>query len=80
MKIEQGQGGNINAAIAREIDRIQFLYRYYSLRRDGLLDDYEPERCTQIEEARKTISTGVGEKILRILIDENPHLAPDEKT
>lgn len=80
VKIEQGQGGNINAAIAREIDRIQFLYRYYSLRRDGLLDDYEPERCIQIEEARKTISTGVGVKILRILIDENPHLVPNEKT
>lgn len=71
---ESRQGtGDINAVIARELDRIQFLYKFYLLEKEGKLNHFTPDRKTNIEKTRNKITTRVGKKILKIIIDENPH-------
>lgn len=64
--------GDINAIIARELDKIQFLHKFNELMRAGKLKEFDEERIKQINETRKEINTSVGKKILNIVVDSNP--------
>lgn len=79
VKTNPDQGGELNAEISKEIDAIQFLYQYFTLKQDGKLSDFTPERHKQISEAKKKIKTAIGKKILKFLVTDNPHFVSNKE-
>ena len=71
---EHGRG-DINAVLSRELDKIQFLYRYNELKRANKLNHFQEDRHKQILSTRNKIRTSVGKRILKILVDDNPHFS-----
>lgn len=63
---------NINVRIAKELDRIQMLYKYYTLTLAGKLQSFTTLRKKNIMNESNNIKTSVGIKILKQLVTENP--------
>ena len=64
---------NINVKIAKEIDKIQLLYKMLSLRIKNLNEPYfERDRLNDLIEEALKITTPIGQKIFHHLIEEHP--------
>lgn len=62
---------DINVRIAKELDKIQFLFKYCSLTIDDKLDFTEQRKENILSEV-ENVTTSVGKKILKLIVIDNP--------
>lgn len=61
---------DINIVLAKELSKIQTLYKYYTLVSENKMDFLEERKRSFISE-KENIKTNIGKKIYRIVIDDN---------
>ena len=63
---------DINIKIAKDLDRIQMLYKFYQLLQEGKLSEMEEERKEEFRGEDSHVFTAVGKAIMQHVIFENP--------
>ena len=67
-----GDNADINAKIAKDLNKIQMLYKLGRLLCEGRLRDMDPERIADLKRETEHVYTPVGKSVLRRAVLENP--------
>jgi len=75
----RGSIDDINVTLAKEIDRIQMIYRFCVFHKDQLLA-FDASRTSEFIEEMGSITTEIGKAVLAIVVRENPSFSKIMKT